>query len=48
LIAFGANTANVMTITTLVSKPSTTQIPFNDLKNIVDNYTIKIGEALNF
>lgn len=48
LVAFGPNTANIMAITTLLSKPASTQIPFNDLKEVVDNYTIRIGEALNF
>lgn len=48
LVAFGNNTANVMAITSLLSKPASTQIPFNDLKTVVDNYTIRIGEALNF
>lgn len=48
LVAFGPNTANIMAITTLLSKPASTQIPFNDLKTVVDNYTIRIGESLNF
>lgn len=48
LIAFGANTANVMAITTLISKPPTTQIPVSDIQDLVNNYTTLVGQSLNF
>jgi hypothetical protein len=48
LIAFGANTANVMAITTLVSKTSITQIPVGDIQNLVNTYTTLVGQSLNF
>ena len=48
LVAFGPNTANVMAITTLISKPATTQIPVADIQNLVNNYTTLVGQSLNF
>lgn len=48
LVAFGPNTANVMAITTLISKPATTQIPVGDIQNLVNNYTTLVGQSLNF
>lgn len=48
LVAFGANTANVMAITTLISKPATTQIPVGDIQNLVNTYTTLVGQSLNF
>lgn len=48
LIAFGPNTANIMAITTMVSKPATTQIPLNDIRDLVNTYTTLVGESLNF
>ena len=48
LVAFGANTANVMAITTLLSKPASTQIPVLDIQNLVNTYTTLVGQSLNF
>lgn len=48
LVAFGPNTANVMAITTLISKPATTQIPVGDIQNLVNTYTTLVGQSLNF
>lgn len=48
LVAFGPNTSNVMSITTLLSKPATTQIPVADIRNLVNTYTTLVGQSLNF
>ena len=48
LVAFGPNTANVMAITTLISKTTTTQIPVSDIQNLVNTYTTLVGQSLNF
>jgi len=48
LIAFGPNTANVMAITTLISKTAITQIPVGDIQNLVNTYTTLVGQSLNF
>lgn len=48
LIAFGPNTANVMAITTLISKPAGVQIPVSDIQNLVNTYTTLVGQSLNF
>lgn len=48
LIAFGPNTANVMAITTLISKPATTQIPVANIQDLVNTYTTLVGQSLNF
>jgi hypothetical protein len=48
LIAFGPNTSNVMSITTLISKPAITQIPVLDIQNLVNTYTTLVGQSLNF
>jgi hypothetical protein len=44
----GAGTKNILAITTLLSRASPTEIPLNDIQTVVQNYTLRIKEALGF
>jgi hypothetical protein len=42
----GAGVKNILAITTLLSRPSPTQIPLSDIQTVVDNYTILISQSI--
>lgn len=45
---FGNQCSNVLAIATLLSRPANLPINEADIKTVVDNYTIRIGQALSF
>jgi hypothetical protein len=44
--AFGSNTKNILAITTLLSRPSNQPISENDIKSVIQNYTLRISEII--
>ena len=42
----GAGVKNILAITTLLSRPSPTQIPLSDVQTVVDNYTSLIAQSI--
>jgi hypothetical protein len=44
--AFGPNTKNILSITTLLSRPSNQPISENDIKSVIQNYALRISEVL--
>lgn len=47
LYATGSST-EILAITTLLSRPSPNAIPASDIKTVVDNYTLRIKQALGY